>query len=297
VIFEELSGPEFLLLYVLLLGAAFVVIAGVRLWPWGPKPLATVDQIRLDPYEAAYLQHGPQRVVEAAVAAMVHAGAFKADGRTVRAATPLADDGIEFERAVHGAVSRSTASSARSLRADLGGTLRQLRNRMRGRGFVVGPVTELVLRALPVLLLLGLVAFGIMRIDLGVSRGRPVGYLTLLVVLTVFLAIVVALYLWGRAPIKTRRGADALAVLKRLNDALRTEAMVRPSEMSGRDLAWVVGLFGAGAVNDATIAKLLKPPVSASSGSGSAGCSWGFTSCGGGGGCGGGGCGGGGCGG
>src|SRR5262249_37307681 len=143
-------------------------------------------------------------------------------------------------------------------------------------------------RGVTVLPMVALLVLGLMKINVGVSRGRPVGFLVVLCVLTG----IVALALLIKRPHRSRRGDRALARLKGENAALRHAPRSLSTRVSADDLALAVALFGTAVLVGGPLADLrtaLMPPPSA--GGGDCG-----SSCGGGGGCGGG-CGGGGCGG
>jgi uncharacterized protein (TIGR04222 family) len=141
-------------------------------------------------------------------------------------------------------------------------------------------------RVLPLVLVLLVPLFGVVKIFVGISRDRPV---TILVVLCIF-SVIVAFGGFGRSVYRSRRGDRALGQLKEANAALQFQAGRRIENLAGDDLVLALGLFGMAILAGGPMAGLqtaLKPPVNSSGcggGCGSSGC--------GGGGCGGGGCGG-----
>jgi hypothetical protein len=142
--------------------------------------------------------------------------------------------------------------------------------------------------------------FGLVKVFVGVARGRPVGFLIALLVVTAIVAIVFLV----KGPFRTRRGDGLLRRLRDDNAALEYAAGRRVAGLSDDDLVLSLGLFGLGVLAvgplSATYTSLMNAQRRAaahqwSSAGTSCGSSCG-SSCGGGGGCGGG-CGGGGCGG
>lgn len=127
----------------------------------------------------------------------------------------------------------------------------------------------------------------ISKIQVGLSRDRPVAALAVMVAITVAVAIGLALV----TPARSRRGDDALARLQRRNDGLSAAAGASPA-----DIGLAVALFGTAVLSGTALAQVrfAFQPLPSSGGSGcsssscsSSGCS--SSSCGGGcgGGCGG----------
>jgi len=136
-----------------------------------------------------------------------------------------------------------------------------------------------------------LLLLGAARMTAGVARGRPVGFLLLLMVATVVLAAEMGL----RVPRLTRRGKRALELLRSETPAPEV-ATVGVGGLAPAQLGLAMALFGAGVLwtADADLATALKVPRETGSANPSTagGCGGGGGG-GGGGGCGGcGGCGG-----
>jgi uncharacterized protein (TIGR04222 family) len=171
-------------------------------------------------------------------------------------------------------------------------TLQWIDKRLKEMGLLVADGQARLVRLVPTLLVLGVAVFGIIKIGVGLSRGKPVAFLVVLCVATVLIALIG----FARGVHRTVRGDRVLTRLKQENAALEHTARRKPSELAGDDLALAMGLFGIGILAYGPLAPLgtaLRPPAGTGGCGAGGGCGGG---CGGGGG-GGGGCGGGGCGG
>jgi hypothetical protein len=164
---------------------------------------------------------------------------------------------------------------------------------------------------LPAIPVFALLLLGISKILVGMSRGKPVGFLVVLCFIT---AIIGWCFLQVPVQQRSRYGDRILAKLRTQHANLRTAKATNSLEAEPQ-LALAFALFGAVILKGSPLANLtrdLYAPLSSSyskrssrSGSGSTGIWWGGSDGGGdsgggdggGGGCGGGGCGGGGCGG
>jgi hypothetical protein len=186
------------------------------------------------------------------------------------------------------------------------------RRRLSQKGLVLDDFRARPVRLLPSLMYGAILLLGFAKISVGLSRGKPVMFLVLLVTLGVF-----GLLVLGSRPWRTRLGDTTLKALRDEHQALRTTAMAGDSSraLDGRELALAVGLFGPAMLvplGYSGLRQTLNPSSSSSSwdsssissddsscssgdSGGSSSCSSGGSSCGGGGGGGGcGGCGGGG---
>src|SRR5687768_16836096 len=98
----DLPGPEFLLLFMVLilsaLGGGFWIRHRFRLPADDPPP----EALRLDPYEIAYLA-GPEQPVQAAIARLVNDGYLTVDksGKGLNPGERILTQASELERAVH----------------------------------------------------------------------------------------------------------------------------------------------------------------------------------------------------
>jgi uncharacterized protein (TIGR04222 family) len=288
----DLKGPEFLALYAVVAVSAMIV-AG--LWRRALRlPEDSLEQPPLGPYDVAHLAGGATQAVNAAVARLVNDGAFQIDeaGKLTRGGEAPTDL-QPLEARVYGA----DLDKMKSMREVAAPEVAKIRERLQQHGLLVSDSQSTRARWLPALLLLGVALFGLIKLCVGLARGKPnVGFLVVFIFVTLGVALVgFAL----RRVHRSRWGDKVLARLKADHAALQTSAASQPGGLTGADLPLAVGLFGVGILAMGPLArlhKMLTPPPGAGGGDAS-GCGGGDGGGGGGGGCGGGGGGCGGCGG
>lgn len=280
----DLRGPEFLGLYVLLLLLCQAAAALLRRTLSGPGGPAGPRLLDLQFVEVALLAGGPERAFDAAVARLAAAQALEVDA-TGRTLCPRGEarGASALERLVLERSGPPPGTSIPRVRAEVAPALRvpearlvALGLRPAGRGASLAPAA----------LQMTLAVFGFGKVLVGASRHRPVGFLVVLLVLTVGLGV--AWLLAG--PRRSRLGDAALAAIQHRNAGLRSAAGA-----GSADVGLSVALFGAAALAGTPLAQValaLRPRAGAGSSSdhGASGCS--SSGCSGGGGCGGGGCGG-----
>jgi uncharacterized protein (TIGR04222 family) len=263
---------------------------------------------RTDPYEVAAL-NGPDTLMEAVVGALVHRKVLRIEGRRIATGDALPADAISVERSVFECTATGDVTLA-DLRRALIHDIEYYRQRLAQKGLVLDEYRAVLVRLLPSLMYGAILLLGVAKLFVGLSRGRPVMFLVLLVTLGVL-----GLLVLGRRPWRTRLGDTTLTALRDEHQALRTTAMAGDASQSldGRELALAVGLFGPAMLiplGYSDLRQTLHPTSSGSSwgssssssdyssscsssdSGGGSSCSSGGSSCGGGGGCGG--CGGGG---
>jgi uncharacterized protein (TIGR04222 family) len=279
------SGPEFLLLFVVLYALALGLSYAIRLVVSPPHDEPHRKALDLSAYEVAYLAGGPDQAVSAALGALYHRGVISAKGRALELEPgneELAEH--ELERELVGAIGRGQTVEQVRKRGAL--TRAPLRRELQRRGLVLergrATLVKLVMST-PLVLVLSL---GAARLVHGVQAGRPVIFLVVLLAVGAIGALI-----WlGRSSERTVRGDNALALLSRKNAALKVAVGRRKDGVDPEDVALAIGLFGLGVLATGPFLALhtaMTPPPS-TGGSCSSGC--GGSSCGGG--CGGGGCGG-----
>ena len=285
----DLRGPEFLQLYGILLAIAFVAAAFLRRSLRLPEGEPQHGIRGLDVYEVALLAGDDKTVVYAVLAGLVHRGLLRADtvkrmilpeGATSVKLHPLEE---EFLRQIKGSGGIEVDAAVNNASTH---TMKLMHERLETLGLLMTDSRTALARWIPLLLALCVPVLGVIKIGVGISRGRPVGFLIVLCILSV----VVAAWLFGRRAHRSRSGDRALASIRHYTAALRSAARA-PDRLASTDLCMAVALFGLGTVAVGALADLrsaLRPPPRQS------GSFWGDWSSGG---CGGGGCGGGGCGG
>ncbi|WP_206788844.1 TIGR04222 domain-containing membrane protein [Amycolatopsis sp. MtRt-6] len=295
-----ISGPDFVVLYIALLGAALlvrVIVSGVvtrramRVGAASPGPPPTV-------YQLAFLAGGPDRAVDAAIAALVERGQLRVNSyqQVSQAGTRPAEP---LERAVFEAARLKTTATLRAI-GRRSAAMRALEEGLDRRGLLVSAAAKRQARTFGLLLQLGVLAFGVVRLVNGIALGRPVGILVFLVLVAAVLAVVAAV---RRAKTGARQpSAAGYRVLGQVRAA--ASGPVPAGMLAGGVLlggaAAAVALGGWAMYPDEELSAALAPPMT-SSGGGSSGASGsscssgsscgsgssGGSSCGGGGGCGG----------
>ncbi|MCW3835689.1 TIGR04222 domain-containing membrane protein [Sphingomonas canadensis] len=252
----DLTGPMFLLLYLALLAAA--IVAGMLLPRWlraeGREPAVT------DPDQLAYLAGGRTRLAETVTSRLLASGAIAIDaggrfqhgeharGRTAaeRAVLALPQD-ARWTR-VSAAVARQADGVAQRLTD--AGLLLDGGEALRAR----------IVQTLPYLLVM---AIGLVKLNVGLERERPVEALTVLLVITGVLALI-------RFAVLDRRTRGALAVLA--SARARSERLRLAPTAPETDMA--VALFGTAVLAGSGWAAFHSLRTSSgSSDSGGSGCS------------------------
>jgi uncharacterized protein (TIGR04222 family) len=292
-----ISGPQFLLIYVVVLAAtALFVAAAQRRVVAAPGRMGGVPD--LDPYEIAYLNGGAALAATTAAANLLRGGFLdKPQGEPqqvylipVRPPRPSAHP---VERTVFEQIAAHPDQPFARLQTALDDApaLAAIHARLRERGLATTRAQAFQHLA-QVLWFVPLLLIGAARVAAGVARGRPVGFLLLLMGATVVLAAEMGL----RVPRLTRLGKRALELLRSETPAPEV-ATVGVGGLAPAQLGLAMALFGAGVLwtADADLATALKVPRETGSANPSTagGCGGGGGGDGGGGGgCGGGGCGG-----
>jgi uncharacterized protein (TIGR04222 family) len=284
----DLQGPAFLELYAVVFFGAVALAAFLRWALRPPAPDPWQETPALDPYEVAYLAGGQRLAINAALARLVHRGVFTVSHShtylTFRAELP--PGAHRLEQRLCADLPAGESPTVAQLHARAASYTARIRKRLKEQGLVVADGPGRGARWLPLLLVLAVAAFGLIKLGVGLGRHKPVGFLAVAVVATALIGVLA----FGRPVLRSRRGDRVLAELKRKHAALEATAQRRPSGLSDADMALAVGLFGVGILAVGPLADLratLHPPTGSGGGCGS-GCGGGG---GGGGGCGG--CGGG----
>ena len=300
----DLSGPRFLVLYLAFLASAYLIAAlvkrGLNL-PAGTPPPEAMD---LDAYQVALLD-GRECAVRAAVVALAQDGVLMLEHGAPTEGKPPRTGAHALERSVHATV-REGLGALEALREKAEPVLERLEESLRGRGLLRTERQDWCYRVLPLGLFLAALVPGLAKVAVGLSRGKPVSLLVMLLLMAGL-----ASWVLSRSSRLTARGEGVQRLLRLRHEPLRVAVSAEGglSTLHSREMALAVGLFGAGALalpyEDPLRDYLLPPPTLTSGGSGDtggdagggSGCSGGSScgsssSCGGGSGCGG--CGGGG---
>lgn len=291
----DMSGPQFLELFVLLAVLAFGMGLALRLYLRQPGGGPDALPRHLDPYEVAMLS-GPSAVVHAALARLLHVGSIRMNGTQIEATGHRQAEAPVIERVVYRAVSDGAVTPSELLeRAEP--AIEKLKPALIERGWLVDDTWATRARWVPLLPCFAMLTLGLAKIAVGLERDRPVS----LLVLSCCIIGLGSYFLLGKRVWSSRRGAAVLAQLRRQEQPLRVAAnsASSPEVLNSHDIGIAVALFGLGSVA-LTDFELMRRQVAPSSSFGggdssSSGCSGGDgggSGCGGGGDGGGGGCGG-----
>ena len=241
----------------------------------------------LSPYELAYLNGKQARVVELAVTSLVKSNVITIEpGQPWTVVSPQPQVELDpIEKRVLNSI--HSGIQLPQLRQQKCGRIESLRLQLQQNGLIVSEAKAQQIQSRSILLMGSFLSLGIVRLILGVMKGRPVGFLIMMMILFGLFG----LGLWF-APKRTKKGDRAV------KSAKARYAYIDPKKTSTIDLDKQV-LLSAVAIYGGTV--LLTDPALASLGrimvplSSSSSSDFGGGDSGGG--CGGGGCGGGGCGG
>ncbi|HEX2120410.1 MAG TPA: TIGR04222 domain-containing membrane protein [Thermoanaerobaculia bacterium] len=283
----EWRGPEFLFFYIVLSAIALIVMwLLMKLVDGGENPaLQSPQSLVSDPYLIAHLRGGADETLRVAAMSLIDRGLLtvESDG-TLKIAPNVKPE--HARRAVERAILAlyTTAGPATSM-SSLKYATEDLQERLQSLGLMPDGAAR-ARRWLLFLMMFGLLeGVAAIKITIGISRGRPVGFLLVLALLNI-------VFLWGiKGRHRTAHGDHFLENVKRLFAGLRNRAEAIHRGGATADLALLAAVFGITSVPVTVFpyrAQLMPPPPSTDSSSSS--CS--SSSCGGGGGCGGGGCGG-----
>lgn len=264
------TGGHFLILYIFLL--VTVVIAGVLIPAW-KLPEGRRQEVS-DPDQLACLSGGPARFADSIVARLLAGRALVMDGK----------DKLDI-RMRNGASAAENSVLALSSPLDwpriertLRPTADSLNDRLQRAGLMLTGRERANLRYWALLPYLTLLMFGATKWFIGEARERPIGFLTVLLIVTAVLALIRALTI----PKLTGAGIAALG------DAREAADRIRRAPLAG-EVGLAVALFGTGVLVGSEFGAF--HTMRAASG-GESGSSGGDGGGGDGGGCGGGGCGG-----
>jgi uncharacterized protein (TIGR04222 family) len=276
-------GPDFLTFYVILfsitLGLALLLRSSLR-QPSATEPLNLPD---LDGYAAAFLNGGKMLTVNTAIANLVRQKAVQVGRNRLFSLESKPEFSHELEKHVYAAAYGPDGNSIANVRSSAKTQVTKIVEQLHSLGLVLTNAQARKAILLPLMLVLAAIAIGIIKIVIGLDRGKPVGFLVALC----FFAFILSLIALARPPRRTRLGD---AVLRKLQEGhTGTRYLGRNvSTVPAAEFATFIGLFGMTALAGTDLSDLrnsLQPAPEVSS-CGGGGCS---SSCGGGcgGGCGG----------
>ena len=289
----DLRGPEFMVLFGLsyVFSVAIAITLRSTLRRVHPQTIGRPPETLNDPYEVAYLAGGESRVAQAATGLLVHSGVFEVQrsSKTLVANLPLPSSAHEIEEAVYSAaVATNGKAEGRHFSSFAGSALTTIRNSLAEKGLIETASSFAAAQFWSLVVMCPVLVLGVVKLNVGLSRQKPVGFLI------AGLVVVVATMVWFaiRRPHRTAAGNRLLGQLTgELRSGDRVEKVSHDGGLEGSDLAYGIALLGLTTALPATDPTLKLFTTSKASSFGGCGISDA------GGGCGGGGCSGGGCGG
>lgn len=292
-----MNGPEFLVVYAVVLIVVCCVVAAVR-FRLRDHELGQYEHGTLNLYERAYLNDGAARVADTALAGLVEARAVRVNrGRRITATGPTGRDG--FQNLVLDHIKGETKVAALRREVKDSGRCAPIEQGLRERKLLVSASGRRVLRAVLGLYPL-LLAVGVARAVDGSAQGYPIGLLIGELFLTLFVWVATAgncghpLATKAGESVKYRDRVGPNSILphsgthRRDREPTIAETGRLGVQVAPEDAASRVAKGGLASYPDTQIARLLEPPNSG--GGGGASGVGGAGGGGGGGGCGGGGC-------
>lgn len=276
-----LTGPQFIGIYLLLFFITLAVAIRLRL---SARKLGGAHPVTPDltADEAAYLSGGARRLVDVSLARLVASGALRVSRGHRPQATGKAAESTMDGQVLTAVQDRKPAEGAdtatKRLRASA--ELAMITDRLRHNGLLVTPDRERTARWRAMIAFAPILLLGALRLSDGVSNGKPVTYLIILLALTGFALLMIAVVPGPRA---TTLGQRALRKAQSGLPDRRTIAAADADPLMAAGVLYLVALHGMSGHPDSAIASGLATG-SGGSASGGGGCSGG-----GGGGCGGGG--------
>ncbi len=293
-----LSGPTFIVIYLVIAVVTWVATTRVRRSLADPGPTRPIGDLSGHPHDVAFLNGGHDLAVTSALSAMYLRGMIAPQRGSVQATGRLDHRADELERAIHFTAATAVPRGRLQFHTPVATALTSIQRQLTSTGLLISPEQRSHIRRTG-FWMLGVAGLGLARILAGVAGGKPIGFLAV-----AFIGVlVVALVQLGRSPRRTRLGDRTLKQLADQHHALAPAMRPDWAAYGPAAAALGVGIFGVGAVwaSDPAFAdELAVQKATAASGGGSTdggGCSSGSSDSGGGSSCGGGGCGGGGCGG
>lgn len=267
----DLNGSQFLQLYLMLSVACvlFSLIIPALMRPAGRE--RRVD----DNDQLALLSGGPTRLAEAAIARMMRTGAASINHRTIIAPRAREAATRPIDAALYDVLPAGWSAVQRGAKAHYG----QIMARLTADGLMMDNETKGRIRVFQTLPLILLFLFGSTKLMIGVERDKPVGFLAILLIVT----LVVGVVRWFVIDTRTEAGKRAVADMRRTEDRIRRAPTEAETERA-------VALFGTSVLLASPLASLhdlRRSGTGDSSSSNVSGCASGGSSGGGGGGCGG----------
>jgi uncharacterized protein (TIGR04222 family) len=264
----DYSGPQFLQFYAVLYLLGILLADLTRHLMRTPARPISGRVPSLDSDEIAYLAGGKARALQAAIAALADQGAIQAGGSrgTIAPSAPTSANRTPLQDQILASANQLGFLPVRLLGGYRFAELDRIGQRLKSEGLLVADdqATLAVFFSLLVATVPPLV--GLVKICVGVSRDRPVGFLAILCLVSVVLNLV----FFARRPLRSRFGDRVLGEIRARYDYLGSLGSSQ-HEPTPEETGISVGLFGLTTLAGGSLAYLLPvfTPPGPASGAGS----------------------------
>ncbi|WP_231936405.1 TIGR04222 domain-containing membrane protein [Fischerella sp. NIES-3754] len=252
----NLSGPDFLWFYFLTVIFTFVIARSLRWFLSISANSSGSESGSLNGYELAYLTGGAYRAVDAAIAKLVQDKylTVSATRRTLQLENTLSANSHPLEKSIAEAITEESVSGTNyapieTIRKRAISATNSIRRNLENQGLLVSDRQAKIIQCATAIPVLAVLLLGISKIFVGLSRGKPVGFLIGMCIVTAILAF----FLLPK-PHRTRFGD-------------RTLNYYRSSySPTSSDIAFGVALFGSAVLvgSLADLKQALVPPTTSS---------------------------------
>jgi uncharacterized protein (TIGR04222 family) len=187
------TGPKFLVFYICIAILATILGRMIRHFFEWPELSSSKDSVDLDVYETAYLAGRDNRTIETAIVSLVKRGHLRPQPttRTLELLKPLPDTSHPLERAIKAQIQLTQDFTQINSSTYIKDAINSIRAKLDGLGLFSLPDVKRSqmaqqLSALPIFMVLLL---GIIKIFVGLWRGKPVSFLVFLCIVTVVIGL------------------------------------------------------------------------------------------------------------
>jgi uncharacterized protein (TIGR04222 family) len=278
----SISGKEFLAIFVLANAISFSIAAWIRSIMKRPVDENTTREVKLDPYDVAYLSGGKERAVKSAIASMVSRDILniekQEDERVLKVGEAFPDHPIE--KTIFEEVEKNGTVTICEIHEEIP-PFDSIEEKLKSENLIVSQSQDVMGRLFPVLITMIVPLLSIHRIAYGLSQEKPTG----LLIFGCIVGLILTFVFFGQRLFRTWKGDRILNQMKQDNSELSN--LANQDKLTGMNLALAVGLFGADIIKDSH-EELFTALTQANNSDYNGGCGGGCGGCG----CGGCGCGG-----
>jgi uncharacterized protein (TIGR04222 family) len=238
-----ISGPTFLLAYLLIAVAVGVASVRVRRTLADSGPTGPIDDLTTRAHDVAFLNGGSDLAVYSALSSMHLRGTIATSHGSVHAIGRLEPGTDALEKAIHLTATGSVARRRLVFHRPVQQALNTIEDRLVAGGFLLSEDRRQQIRRVGVWML-AVAGFGLVRMLAVVAEARPVG----LLITAMLLVTVVATVQLSRGPRRSRHGDRALAALRAEHHELAPEVKPDWRIYGPAGAALGIGIFGTGAL-------------------------------------------------